>query len=77
EGVYTEVESFEEAKTYPYLGSPPIREQGMDVEYGEREPEEWQTGTRYYNTPAGWKPYPHAKLVANAILEALSRAGQL
>ncbi len=75
--VYTEVESFEDAKTYRFLGSPTIRVDGMDVEYGEREPEEWQTGTRYYNTPEGWKPYPHAKLIANIILENLQRKGAL
>jgi hypothetical protein len=24
---------------------------------------------RYYNTPDGWKPYPHARLIANLIVE--------
>ena len=75
--VYTEVEGFEDAKEKRFLGSPTVRVDGVDVEYGEREPEEWQTGTRYYNTPEGWKPYPHAKLIANTILENLQRTGKL
>lgn len=45
------------------------------MEYGERAPEEAQTGTRYYNSPEGWKPYPHTRLIANAILEAHARRG--
>ena len=42
------------------------------MEYGNRPPEEVQIGTRYYNSPEGWKPYPHARMIANAILEAHS-----
>ncbi|MEX2079977.1 MAG: hypothetical protein WEC33_00030, partial [Dehalococcoidia bacterium] len=34
EVVYTEVESFEEAKTYRFLGSPTIRVHDRDVEPG-------------------------------------------
>jgi len=69
EVVYTEVEGMEEAKTKRFLGSPSIRVNGIDVEYGDREPDEYQAGTRYYNTPQGWKPFPHARLIANTILE--------
>jgi hypothetical protein len=49
---------------------------GIDVEYGEREPDEYQAGTRYYNTPQGWKPYPHARLIANTILEQQEKAAK-
>ncbi|MCY3646215.1 MAG: hypothetical protein OXH07_04495 [Chloroflexi bacterium] len=70
EVTYTEVLSQEDATTKRFLGTPSIRVEGIDVEYGNRPPEEVQIGTRYYNTPEGWKPYPHARLIANAILEA-------
>ena len=73
---YTEVLSQEDATSKKFLGTPSIRVEGIDVEYGNRPPEEVQTGTRYYNTPDGWKPFPHARLIANAILEAhTSREG--
>lgn len=71
---YTEVSDSEDAKAKRFLGSPSIRVDGMDVEYGEREPDEYQAGVRYYNTPEGWKPFPHARLIANAIVEAQERA---
>jgi hypothetical protein len=71
--VYTEVSDSEDAKTKKFLGSPSIRVDGIDVEYGDREPDEYQAGTRYYNTPAGWKPYPHAKLIANTIIERIAK----
>ena len=71
--VYTEVNDSEDAKTKKFLGSPSIRVDGIDIEYGDREPDEYQAGTRYYNTPAGWKPYPHAKLIANTIIERLAK----
>lgn len=74
EVVYTEINDGEEAKLKRFLGSPTIRVDGIDVEYGEREPEEYNAGVRYYNTPAGWKPFPHAKMVANMIIEQLHRA---
>ena len=73
--VYTEVHDAEHAARIRCLGSPTIRVEGIDVEYGEREPEEYQAGTRYYNTPDGWKPYPHARLIANTILELEHRSG--
>lgn len=69
EVVYTEVDGQEDARQKRFLGSPSIRVNGVDVEYGEREPDEYQGGTRYYNTPQGWKPYPHARLIANTIVE--------
>ena len=66
---YVEVTDSEDARDKKFLGSPSIRVNGVDVEYGDREPDEYQVGTRYYNTPQGWKPYPHARLIANTILE--------
>jgi len=74
EVVYTEINDSEEAKTKRFLGSPSIRVDGVDVEYGDREPDEYQAGTRYYNTPQGWKPYPHARLIANTILEIQAKS---
>lgn len=71
--VYTEVQDSEDAKLKRCLGSPTIRVEGIDVEYGEREPEEFTSGTRYYNTPEGWKPFPHARLIANTIVEVQAR----
>ena len=53
---YTEVDGSEDARDKRFLGSPSIRVDGIDVEYGDREPDEYQAGTRYYNTPQGWKP---------------------
>lgn len=70
---YIEVEDSEDAKTKRFFGTPTIRIDGVDVEYGEREAEEYQMGTRYYNTPQGWKPYPHARMIANTILEVQNR----
>ena len=70
---YIEVLDSEDAKTKKCLGSPSIRVNGIDVEYGDREPDEYQAGTRYYNTPQGWKPFPHARLIANTIIEQQSR----
>ncbi len=76
EVVYTEVTDSEDAKDNRFLGSPSIRVDGIDVEYGDREPDEYQAGTRYYNTPQGWKPYPHARLIANTILEMQNKAAK-
>lgn len=73
EVVYTEVDGSEDARDKRFLGSPSLRVEGIDVEYGEREPDEYQAGTRYYNTPEGWKPYPHARMIANTILEVQAR----
>lgn len=74
EVVYTEVDGMEDAKTKRFLGSPSIRVDGIDVEYGDREPDEYQAGVRYYNTPQGWKPFPHARLIANTIIEMQEKA---
>lgn len=74
EVVYTEVDGMEDAKDKKFLGSPSIRVNGVDVEYGDREPDEYQAGTRYYNSPQGWKPFPHARLIANTILEQQEKA---
>jgi hypothetical protein len=73
EVVYTEVSDSEDARTKKFLGSPSIRVNGIDVEYGDREPDEYQAGVRYYNTPQGWKPFPHARMIANTILEMQAR----
>ena len=71
--IYTLVDGMEEARDKKFLGSPSIRVAGIDVEYGDREPDEYQAGTRYYNTPQGWKPFPHARLIANTILEVINK----
>lgn len=76
EVVYTEVDGMEDAKIKRFLGSPSIRVNGIDVEYGDREPDEYQAGSRYYNTIEGWKPFPHARLIANTILEQAEKAGK-
>jgi hypothetical protein len=76
EVAYTEVDGSEDARDKRFLGSPSIRVDGIDVEYGDREPDEYQAGTRYYNTPQGWKPYPHARLIANTILELQAKAAK-
>ncbi|HQW50442.1 MAG TPA: hypothetical protein PL082_00180 [Tepidiformaceae bacterium] len=73
EVVYTEVDGMEDARDKQFLGSPSIRVEGVDVEYGDRAPDEYQSGTRYYNTPEGWKPFPHARLIANTIVEVQAR----
>ncbi|MFQ5381039.1 MAG: hypothetical protein ACE5EF_05395 [Dehalococcoidia bacterium] len=69
EVVYSEINDNEEAKERRFLGSPSIRVDGLDVEYGEREPQEYTSGARFYNTLEGWKPFPHAKMIANMIIE--------
>jgi hypothetical protein len=70
---YIEVDGSEDAHAKKFLGSPTIRVNGIDVEYGDRPPEEYQAGSRYYNSPEGWKPYPHARMIANTILEMMER----
>lgn len=64
---------YEEAKARKCFGSPTIRVDGVDIEYGDREPLEYTTGCRYYNTPDGWKPLPHRSLLVTAIKRARSR----
>jgi hypothetical protein len=67
------VGDYEDAKAKRCFGSPTIRVNGMDVEYGDREPEEFTAGCRYYNTPDGWQPLPRKELVVRGIDTALRR----
>ncbi|MHB8576626.1 MAG: DF family (seleno)protein [Dehalococcoidia bacterium] len=67
------VNDYEDAKVKRCFGSPTIRVNGMDVEYGDREPEEFTAGCRYYNTPDGWQPLPRKELVARGIETAARR----
>ncbi len=70
-----EVSSDDEARALRCLGSPTIRVEGLDIEYGEREPPETTSGERYYSTPEGWSRLPTAGMVAFAIREARARLG--
>jgi len=65
-----EVLNFEHAKELRCFGSPTVRIDGVDVEYGNREPEEFTSGCRYYNTPEGWKPVAPKNAVTGAIARA-------
>jgi hypothetical protein len=67
------VASQDEAKAVRCLGSPTIRIEGLDVEYGEREPPETTNGERYYSTPEGWQRLPTVGMIVFAINEI--RAG--
>ncbi len=62
-----QVRTDEEARQAKVLGSPSIRVDGRDIEYGEQEPAETQPGCRYYNSPAGWMPLPEKGLLIRAI----------
>ena len=62
----------EDAKTMHCLGSPTIRVEGRDVEYGEREPPETTNGQRYYSSLEGWKRLPALGMVVFAMNEASS-----
>jgi len=68
-----EVEGAEEARIKKVFGSPTVRVNGMDVEYGEREPEETSAGCRYYSTPDGWKPVPARGMIVRSIAVAKAR----
>ena len=68
------VADYEDAKARRCFGSPTVRVDGVDVEYAEREPEEFTTGCRYYNNPEGWVPYPRKELVLRGIQAAARRA---
>ena len=68
------VRTDEEASQARVLGSPTIRVDGKDIEYGDQEPAETQPGCRYYNSPSGWKPLPDTGMVVSAI-ERARRAG--
>ena len=62
----------EDARTMHCLGSPTIRVEGRDVEYGEREPPETTNGQRYYSSLEGWQRLPTVGMVVFAINEASS-----
>ena len=64
---------YEEAKAKRFFGSPTVRVNDMDVEYGDREPEEFATSCRFYNSPDGWRPLPSRGLVLRGIETALRR----
>ena len=68
-----EIASADEARARRCLGSPTIRVEGLDVEYGEREPPETSDGERWYSTPEGWRRLPTAGMVGFAIREARAR----
>jgi hypothetical protein len=72
--VTTEVSSQDDAKDLRCLGSPTIRVEGRDVEYGEREPPETTNGARYYSTTEGWQRLPTRGMIVFAIKEV--RAGR-
>jgi hypothetical protein len=67
------VASDDEARDLRCLGSPTIRVDGFDIEYGEREPPETTIGERYYSTSEGWGRLPTAGMVSFAIREAQAR----
>src|SRR4051812_23422504 len=73
EVTFAMVDSPEDARAKKVLGSPTIRVNGMDVEYGDREPDETTAGCRYYATPDGWKPVPHRGMIVRAITIAKQR----
>lgn len=68
-----EVEGPEDARTKKVFGSPTVRVNGVDVEYGEREPEETSAGCRFYSTPEGWKPVPTPGMIVRSIATAKAR----
>lgn len=68
-----ETRDFEDAKDKKSLGSPTIRANGVDIEYGPQEPLEYTSGCRYYNTLEGWKPIPPKNLIIGALKRALSK----
>ncbi|MCY4456145.1 MAG: hypothetical protein OXC56_07525 [Chloroflexi bacterium] len=67
------VTSMDDAKAVRCLGSPTIRIEGLDVEYGEREPPETTNGERFYSTSEGWGRMPTVGMIVFAINEI--RAG--
>jgi glutaredoxin len=66
------VADFEDAKVKRSLGAPTIRVNGMDIEYADREPEEYTAGCRFYNTMEGWKPVPPLGMLLRALKDALA-----
>ncbi len=67
------VGDYEQAKALRCFGSPTVRVDGVDVEYGDREPEEFSAGCRFYNAPEGWQPLPRKELVMRGIETAARR----
>jgi hypothetical protein len=67
------VDGPEDARAKKSFGTPTIRVNGMDVEYAEREPEEYSAGSRYYATPEGWKPQPSKGMLVRALQAARAR----
>jgi hypothetical protein len=67
------VRTDEDAKNANVIGSPTIRVEGVDIEYADREPDESSNGCRYYNTPAGWKPFPEKGMIVRALERASAR----
>jgi hypothetical protein len=67
------VGDYEDAKARRCFGSPTIRVNGVDVEYGDREPEEFSVGCRFYNSPDGWLPVPRMELIKRGIEAAQQR----
>jgi hypothetical protein len=67
------VDGPEDARAKKSFGTPTVRVNGFDVEYAEREPEEYSAGTRYYATPEGWKPQPSRGMIVRAIKMAQAR----
>lgn len=67
------VESAEDARAKKSFGTPTVRVDGLDVEYAEREPEEYSAGGRYYATPEGWKQLPSLGQITRSITAARAR----
>lgn len=70
------VGDYEDAKARRSFGSPTVRVDGVDIEYGDREPEEFSAGCRFYNSPDGWQPLPRKELVRRGIDAAAARAAR-
>lgn len=70
EVVVIEVDGPEDARAKKVIGSPTVRVNGVDVEYGDREPDETSNGCRYYSTPDGWKPVPTRGMIVRALTVA-------
>jgi len=73
EVVIVPVEGPEDARAKKSFGTPTVRVNGFDVEYAEREPEEYSAGGRFYATPDGWKPQPSKGMIVRSIQAARAR----
>lgn len=73
EVVIVAVDGPEDARAKKSFGTPTVRVNGLDIEYAEREPEEYTNGGRYYATPEGWKPQPARGMIVRAIKAARAR----